>query len=184
MRGPGLLGAALLLAFAAGCPSTPATVTAPEVKARTLTEEEEKVCREFIRLKNAKDPAANDLLGPAAVIPDEPVSPEEAQRLQTEAFLRGDYEITDVWSRPATAGSPTTPIILVTKGAFEGVRLKIKTPSGVDVVTRSMAHPDLIVEVRDGKIHGVRADLHSDPNERPLTKIEAERLRRMLGITP
>jgi hypothetical protein len=184
-RAFGLLAVALGLAFAPGCvPGPPTLPLTPPVTPRTLTEEEEKVCREFIRLKNAKDSAANELLGPAPMVSDEPVSPEEAQRLLTDCFLRGDYEITDLWSPNATAGSASPPVILVTKGDPKVMRLRIRTPTGVDVVDRSILNPDLMVEVRDGKIYGIRSEVHSDRNQRPMTKAEAARLREQLGLPP
>jgi len=41
--------------------------------------------------------------------------------------------------------------------------LRVKTADGVETVQRTMANPDLSVEVRDGRIYGVTASLHMGP---------------------
>jgi hypothetical protein len=166
MRKLGLLTLLSAAAMLLGCPSSPSPP--------------EKICREFARLKTRGEATANNLLGPAPSVPSEPVSPEEAQRLQTEFWLRGDFEITDVWSTGGQPDGQSATYTLVTKGTFPATELKVRTPDGIDVVNRSMAHADLFVEVKDGKIYGVRADLHVDPNQRPMSKAEAERLKRIL----
>jgi hypothetical protein len=145
---------------------------------------EEKVCLAFARLKNGEDSRALDMLGSTPVIPSDPVNPEEAERLQTEFFLRGNYQVTEVRPRtPLAEGADTPPrFILVTQGSMSSDPIQIKTATGVEKVNRVVTHPDLLVEVRDGKIFGVRTDLHKDPNERPMSKAEAERLKRLLGV--
>ena len=55
--------------------------------------DEERICVQFLQLKNAGDPAADKLLGPAPAVPAAPVSREEAERLQTDFFLRQDFRV-------------------------------------------------------------------------------------------
>jgi hypothetical protein len=164
-----------LLALTSGCTPTPT--------ARVVTAEEQ-LCTQFAKLKNASDPSAAELLGPTPVVPTDPVTPDEAQRVQTEFFLRGNYQITQVrpWTPVPAAGETLPRFILVTQGSMSSDPIQIKTATGVEKENRSLAHPDILVEVRDGKIYGVRTDLHKDPNERPMSRAEAERLKRLLGV--
>jgi hypothetical protein len=121
-----------------------------------------KLVQEFARLKNAGDPAADLLLAPAPQVPEMPISQEEAGRLDAEFILRDRYQVAEV--RPLKAASPTpaSRFVLVLKGSVASQRLQVQTPTGVDRVQRTMHNPDVIVEVRDGAIHGVRAKLHED----------------------
>jgi hypothetical protein len=38
--------------------------------------------------------------------------------------------------------------------------MDVQTPNGVERGQRQMTNPDVVVEVRGGKIYGVRAELH------------------------
>src|SRR5262249_20809212 len=75
--------------------------TEPAVKERVVTPGE-RLCLDFMERKNRGDPTANDLLGPALVVPPNPVTEEEGQRLDTEIFLRRDYRIRE--EHPAGTG--------------------------------------------------------------------------------
>jgi hypothetical protein len=164
------LGVAIgaLLCYVVGC--APVPPAAPPAKARVVPPEE-KVCLRFAELKNKGDVAANELLGPPPVVPAEAVSEAEGQRLDTEVFLRRDYRITDV--RPEGAGGRT--FVLVVEGNLMSEPMRVGNDG---LGTRQIVNPDLVVEVRDGKIYGVLSQLHRDPNRRPLTPREAEALRR------
>ena len=116
---------------------------------------DERLCNQFLERKNAGDPAAADLLGPAPVVPATPISPEEADRLQTEFFLRQDLQVVGV-GRDKAHGKP----VLYTKGNVSAPTLNVRTGAGVETAQRTMANPDLVVEVRDGRIYGVAAHLH------------------------
>jgi hypothetical protein len=142
---------------------------------------EQQLCRQFMALKNAGDPRAADLLGPAPTVPAAPVSAEEADRLEAEFILRRDYQVVKV--RPDTSGGSHTPprVVLVLHGAVDTERIPVATPTGPEVRFRSLAHPDIIVEVKDNKILGVRAQLQEDPNEKKMSPETLERLQRMLS---
>jgi hypothetical protein len=114
------------------------------------------VGRHFMELKNAGDPRADDLLGPAPVIPDEPVSEAEADRLDAEVLLHGRLQIKDV---RAEDGSH---LALAAQGSYSARPLQVQTASGVERSQRVLTNPDIIVEVRDGKLYGVRLQLHHD----------------------
>jgi hypothetical protein len=117
----------------------------------------EAVCLQFIERRNADDPRAHELLGVQPVMPQAPISADEAQRLQTDFFLRGDLEYRGV---KGERGGKSPRFRLSTRGNVTVDTLTIRTPSGTERSQRTMTNPDLIVEVRDGKIHGLRAELH------------------------
>jgi hypothetical protein len=141
---------------------------------------EQQLCREFMALKNAGSPRAADLLGPAPTVPAAAVSPEEADRLEAEFILRRDYHVVGV--RPDTSGgSDAVPrVVLTLHGSVDTERIPVATPTGTEVRYRSLAHPDVIVEVRNNQILGVRAQLQQDPNEKQMSPETWERLQRTL----
>ncbi len=121
----------------------------------------EDVCRRFMALKNAGDPHADDLLAPRPQVPAEAVSQQEADRIDTELMLRQPLQVRDV--RPLPARSPDVGrFALVVRGSLSSERLLVRTPDGVEASQRALWSPDLVVEVRDGKIHGVVPRLHED----------------------
>jgi hypothetical protein len=117
-----------------------------------------RICKEFRQLKNAGDPAAEALLGRVPAVPDAPVSEEEANRLQTDFFLRQPLEVLSVSSHQHGSDH----FVLVTKGNVAAPTLPIQTRTGVETSQRTMSNPDLLVQVRDGKIYGLAARLHED----------------------
>src|SRR5262245_54465458 len=59
--------------------------------------EEELLCWQFADYKDAHDRRADDLLGAAPVVPAEPVTPEEAERLVAELLLhKSDVRVLEV----------------------------------------------------------------------------------------
>jgi hypothetical protein len=125
---------------------------------------EEQVCRRFMALKNAGDPQAEALLAPRPRVPDTAVSEAEADRLDADIMLHQDYRIRDL---VPLGGGLLSRFVLVVEGSVTSERILVRTPTGTDANQRSMWSPDLIVEVRDGKIHGVRARLHEDSPATP-----------------
>ena len=105
--------------------------------------------RQFMQAKNAGAPAP-ELLGPPPAVPDGPVSPEEADRLDTEFSLRQDVHFSGV-GRAAKPGE----LVLCAKGSVSAPELRVRTASGVETHQRVMFNPDVTVEVRDGRICGV-----------------------------
>lgn len=161
----------LIVCFVAGCNQPVSNAAAQPLSP------EETLCRQFVELKNAGNPEANNLLGPPPVVPATSVSPEEAQRLDTEIFLRRDYRIVEVRRADPGEGSPPRLFVFVVDGNLVSEPMRVGRD---DVSTRQIYNPDLTVEVRDGKIHGVRSGIHEEPNQRPLTPAERRRLRRIL----
>ena len=150
--------AGFLLAYRGNPPDAPTGAHGPVADATDWSQapatEEEQVCVRFIRLRNAGDPA-DKLLGPAPVVPTAPVSKAEADRLQTDFFLRQDVRVVGAGHDKATGA-----LVLYTKGNVSAPTLHVKTETGVETAQRTMANPDLVVEVRDGRIYGVAAHLH------------------------
>jgi hypothetical protein len=96
-----------------------------------------------------------------------PVTEEEASRLQAGMFLNSpDLIIGKVLpgipdgegSQKKAAGYFT----LVTEGSVSSSTLQVKTANGISNEQRHMTNPDLIVQIRDGKINPVRAELHAE----------------------
>jgi hypothetical protein len=111
-----------------------------------------RLCQRFAALKNARDASADDLLGPALTVSPQPVTPEEAARLNADAFLRADLVVQDV-----RADDDAHRFILVMKGSATGEPLRIRSGDQVDRVQQMVTNPELIVEVREGKIYPLSA---------------------------
>jgi hypothetical protein len=122
----------------------------------------EQLCRQFMALKNADDPRAEAFLTPRPTVPAEAVSQEEADRLDADIMLHQKLRVRDVYPLKSWWGG-TRRCVLVVEGSLSSDRILVRTPTGTDASQRSVWSPDLIVEVRDGTIHGVRARLHEEP---------------------
>jgi hypothetical protein len=120
-----------------------------------IADPERDLCEQFRLLKNAGDPSVDDLLAPLPIPPEKPISQEEAARFQADCFLHQDIRIL------AVRRDMNGPLVLDTKGNVSAPPLEVRIARGVDRVQRTMVNPDLIVEVRDGKIHGLRAEMHT-----------------------
>jgi hypothetical protein len=115
--------------------------------------EGERICKDFIDLKNAGDPKANDLLASTPGPPQEPVTPEEADRLDAQFFLRQNFRVLDVRPQEGKKGQPQQ-FVLVVKGSFASEILPGRAGQ------RVLVNPDIVVQVQNGQIHGVSARLH------------------------
>ncbi len=133
----------------------------PPVRAEVT--DEQRLCDRFAQLHNAGDPAAAALLGRVPAVPEEPVSAAEVHRLQADWFLREPIEILRVEPERPAQDTQAPRFVLVTKGNVAAPAVQERTPSGVERSQRTMTNPDLVVEVRDGKIYGVRPELHVGP---------------------
>jgi hypothetical protein len=133
--------------------------TAPAAPAPAPSEEE-RLCWEFARLKNAGDRQADRLLGPPPVVPDRAVSRPEADRLDAEFILRQPFRITKVRRLPERGAGGAPRLKLVGKGSVRSERFLVE--GDAQPSQRMLFNPDLIVEVRDGKLYGVRAQLSDD----------------------
>jgi hypothetical protein len=119
---------------------------------------EERLCAQFMRLKNNGDPGALTLLGPPTALPKGPVSQQEADRLDAEYFLRQDIHFTGV-GRATRAGE----LVLCANGSVSAPERQVRTANGVESHQRVLFNPDVTVEVRDGRIYGVSAGAHLGP---------------------
>ncbi len=149
-----------LLWLVLGC-LTVAGVATFLIAARPIftADDPEQFCRQFADLKNADDPQADTLLGPPPAVPAVPVTREEADRLDAEIMLRQAFHVRKVYRDPGGLAR----FVLVAEGALSSERITIQAPRGPEVGQRAMWSPDLVVEVRDGQLHGVRARLHEGP---------------------
>jgi hypothetical protein len=112
-----------------------------------------------MELKNADSPQAEDLLAPRPTVPNTAVPKEEADRLDAGIMLHQAYRVQRL-SRdgPRQAGR----FVLAIQGSVSSDRIQVQTPTGPEASQRAMWCPDLVVEVRDGRIHGIRPRLHED----------------------
>lgn len=166
----GILLAGLAVGGYVGCRQA----AAPQ---KQTNSEELELCRRFMGLKNAHDRAADDLLGPAPVVPAEAVSPEETGRLQAEFFLRGDYRVVSVRPETAEINGPDARFVLALQGQLTSPHITRAGPDGTHDVNRSMSDPDVVVRVAGGKLLATEARLHHDENEKLMSEEQQRRLR-------
>jgi hypothetical protein len=127
---------------------------------------DQQLCDEFVRLKNDGDARANDLLGPAPVVPTEPVGEAEADRLDAEIILRRPFRVREARPLPTPSGK-SRRFVLWLNGGVASETYPVRTADGkLETGQRFLNNPDVIVEVRDGKIRGVKAQLHEDAPRR------------------
>jgi hypothetical protein len=121
--------------------------------------DEERLCNRFAEIKNAGDPAANALLPPKPDWPEKAVGQREGDRLQADLFLREVVRIESVRAQRGPAGD--TRFILATQGNVAAPPLSVRTAKDIERSQRTMTNPEIIVEVRGGTIHALRAQLGS-----------------------
>ncbi len=116
------------------------------------------LCRRWITLKNASDPEADKLLEPSEKTPTETVTEEQADHLDASFCLHHpDIRIASL------RALPDQRFLLVAKGSVSAPELLVRSGNKVDSVSRVLYHPDVIVEVRNGKIHAIRPQMHTEP---------------------
>jgi hypothetical protein len=115
----------------------------------TAVKSPEELCKEFAALKNANDPKADDLLGRVPEVPKQGVSQQEFEALQTDFFLRCKFQIATVNPVPGQKNR----LSLKTLDTVVAPRIPIQGKGSED---RNITGSRLIVEVRNGKIFGVR----------------------------
>ncbi len=138
------------------------------------------LCRRFMALKNDRDPAAGDLLGPAPVVPTSPVSPEEADRLHAEFFLHDNYRVASVQPETEKVSGSDARFVLALKGGVSSPIIRQTGPNGTDAINRSLSDPDIIVRVEGKKILAVSWRLHHDPNEKQPSEEDKRQFREYL----
>jgi hypothetical protein len=122
---------------------------------------DDRLCQQYARLKNAGDPAADDLLAAAPDANAKVVDAEDKDAFDAAWVLRAPCKVLDVrhdHSKPGTArfvlvlhGGATTPEVAVAKAGSIG------RPS-----QRTLMNPDVLVEVREGKIVPIKVGLHRE----------------------
>jgi hypothetical protein len=118
------------------------------------------LCQRFARMKEDRDPAADEMLAPAPAVSEDPVTPEEADRIDAATFLRADLSVRYV--RADRSANDASRFVLVTKGAGAGPVLYVRSGGKVGRTQKVMTNPEVVVEVRDGKIYPIRARISLD----------------------
>jgi hypothetical protein len=138
------------------------------------TSAEDRVIDAFVRLRKTNPAAARKLLGrkEAPEMKDRVWAPEEVAVLTGELFLRADeLRIIAIWGgEPATEAddtglNPQVPragrYTLITRGGATTPPYRLTTAKpDTSPIQGVMLNPDLIVDVRDGKVFAVRASSH------------------------
>jgi hypothetical protein len=122
----------------------------------------------YVDLHRNNDPAALELIEPSGLNTDNPVTPDEAERIEAETFLRLPLTIVAVRAgEPAGRGrqkSAPGRYTLVTRGGATGPPVHIREGDRIaSQGRRVMVNPDIIVEVRNGRILALRPELHEGP---------------------
>jgi hypothetical protein len=138
--------------------------------------------RRFSELKSANDPKFRELLGAEPVIPDAPISASAADALQTEAYLRQPFEVEKVRPQSLQTDGPQAQFALVAHGSVTSPRLQIINGEKVDVVTRVITNPEVIVRVEGGKIVGVKAQAQGETNQKPMTREQERLVKKAFGV--
>lgn len=127
---------------------------------------EDRLLDEAVGLLNRQGAEAHRLLGPAAVFDHQPVSEADADARQADFYLRHPKtQITGIRRGELTRGKLVPAkgrYTLATKVEASTPPLRIRNEKGV-VESPSrlfMINPAVVVELRDGKVHAVRAELN------------------------
>lgn len=149
-----------------GC-ARPAPAPREKTTPQTTSSPEEQLLDRFVEAVNARKQEAKNYLGPPPLFEEKPLSEKQADALYAEFYLHHpELRVLSIRKgEPAADGSmKATPgrYTLVTKVQGSTPALRIRNDQGV-VESPSrlfMLDPDLVVEVRQGKIFGLRAELH------------------------
>jgi hypothetical protein len=119
---------------------------------------EDRVCEQFMNRRAAGDIAAADLLGRVPEVPEEPFATEgELERMQADFYLRDSgTKVISVSHAPSEDGPPR--YYFKTQGNVTPPRLPIQRPKEVERWGRLMVNVKALVEVRDGKLFGIRGE--------------------------
>jgi hypothetical protein len=121
----------------------------------------EALCQEFARLKNADDPGANALLAPGPDLTQEVVDEDAKEAFDAASVLHNPCEIIDVWADSSTSSSHR--FVLVIRGGAATPKVSVRTAAGLQSPgQRILINPDVLVEVRAGRIHPITVGLHRD----------------------
>jgi hypothetical protein len=126
---------------------------------------EEKVLDRFVMLRNANDSAAEGLLPPRPVLPEQPVSEAEWLRLSLDRALREPGLKVAHVCRGEPDGEGGLNAVpgrwsLVMQGSFSAPPFSVREPNGRVSVNCQKHYSDsvVVVQVKGGKVQGVRAE--------------------------
>ena len=120
----------------------------------------------FLKARNA-DVKSTLNLAPAPVFDGKPVSEAEGEAMQASYFLHRARKIVAIHVGEPGKGEAwlNTPnhYTLTTRASGTTPKVAVKVGDRVDTPSElSMLNPDIVVEVRNGKIHALRAELHRE----------------------
>jgi len=116
------------------------------------------LCEQWKKLKNAGDSDTEYLIEPLTPTPNEPITEEQADNFDANFCLH--HPKIRIESLRALSSNR---FLFVAKGSISTPILLVRTGNKVDSVSRVLFHPDVVVEVRNGKIHPIRPQMHTEP---------------------
>jgi len=124
---------------------------------------DDQIIDDYVRLQKAGDGRAFELLGGEALVAEGPVLEEDFARRATNWLLREKITIIGIWrGEPASDGYSQKPVAgrytLKLQGIHQSplVRLHDRSGKAVGSSNTVFTSPEVIVDVRRGKIIGVR----------------------------
>ena len=120
----------------------------------------------FVTLHQAGDSAFLKLLAEQNPPGDQPIDDDTFERHAAGHYLRSNAA-TILEVRKGDVGPNGEPRLtrgrytFVTRGSLVSPVVRIRTTSGGDAPAQlNVTHPDIVVEVRDGKVHPLRTEVH------------------------
>ena len=131
-----------------------------------LTEEEDRLVDAFRKARN-EDGKSTLNLAPEPTIDRNPVSEDEWEAMQSHYILHRVKRVIAIragepgkgtkWLKTPHRYTLTTKVGIATPKVAVKVGDRVEAPSSLLIT-----NPDIVVEVRDGKIHALRAEIHRE----------------------
>ncbi len=139
-------------------PTTQARFAKPPRPSWEPVSAEDRICDQFMKLRAVGDPAADELLGRVPAVPEQPFATEdELERMQVDFYLRDpNTRILSIRREPPLDDTPHYRF--TTEGNVAPPRLPIQKRNEVERWGRAMFNVTAIVEVRDGKLFGIKSE--------------------------
>jgi hypothetical protein len=125
--------------------------------------EADKLIDRFVALKKVGDPGADALLGGKALTEEQVIDEADVERLSTDTYLRQPLKALAIHrGEPDGRGgqkAAANRYTLACQGPIQTPPFRVRDARGEALLTRDLitGPGELVVEVRGGKIHGVRS---------------------------
>lgn len=127
--------------------------------------DEDRLVEAFQKARN-KDGKSTLNLAPDPVFDDKPVSEAEAEALQSHYILHRVKRVVAIRAGEPGKGTKWLPTphryTLTTKVGVATPKVAVQVGDRIEAPNLIITNPDIIVEVRNGKIHALRAEIHRE----------------------